>query len=147
MEDPHGVQVIDDDGVWYDLDSQEDIEYDPHVGEVLGDDGIWYTKGLPEEKEDALACARTSPAKCGQLFDAVSDNAFEKVFEILCWDDKSSDKIEYRKWYVNEKSWDDWKPLHAAAEAGHTDMAKLMIDCGAEINALTTVNHTALTLG
>ena len=53
MEDPHGVQVIDDDGVWYDLDSQEDIEYDPHVGEVLGDDGIWYTKGLPEEKEES----------------------------------------------------------------------------------------------
>ena len=90
--------------------------------------------------------AKEEADECGQLYDAVFDDDFEKVKEILCWEDKSEEKIEFRKWYVNEKSWHRWRPLHAAAQAGYTEMAKLMVECGAEINALTDVNNTALQL-
>ena len=95
----------------------------------------------------ARAGAKEEADECGQLYDAVFDNDFEKVKEILCWEDKSQEKIEYRKWYVNEKSWHKWRPLHAAAQAGYTDMAKFLVECGAEIDALTNVNNTALQLG
>ena len=62
--------------------------------------------------------AKEEPDDCGQLYDAVYDDDFEKVQEILRLNDKSPEMVEYRKWYVNEKSWNDWRPLHAAAEAG-----------------------------
>ena len=48
----------------------------------------------------------------------------------------TKDNINYEK-----------RPLHAAAEAGFTEMAKLLLECGAEIDALTNVNNTALQLG
>ena len=106
-----------------------------------------YTTTRPEDIQEAQDLARTSPTKCGQLYDAACENDFEKVKEILCWDDKSAEKVEFRKWYVNEKSWNDWRPLHAAAEAGLTEMAEFMIQCGADVNSLTNVKFTALSLG
>ena len=114
---------------------------------LQGNDGVWYSRGRPEDREEALECARTEPADCGQLYDAVSDNDFDKVKEILCVEDKSPEKVEYRKWYVNEKSWMDWRTLHAAAEAGYIEMVQFLLDCGSEINALTSVKQSALTLG
>jgi len=113
---------------------------------LQGSDGVWYSRGRPEDREEALECARTEPADCGQLYDAVSDNDFDKVKEILCVEDKSPEKVEYRKWYVNEKSWMDWRTLHAAAEAGYIEMVQFLLDCGSEINALTTAKQSALTL-
>jgi len=40
-------------------------------------------------KEIADFGAKTEADTCGQLYDAVYDNEFEKVKEILCWGDKS----------------------------------------------------------
>ena len=116
-------------------------------GYQIGEDGIFYRLNEPDYIEDCQKNARTSPAKGGQLFDAVCENNFEKVREILCWDDKSAEKVEFRKWYVNEKSWNDWRALHAAAEGGHIEMAQFLLDCGSEINALSEVKYTALHLG
>ena len=65
----------------------------------------------------------------------------------MCYEDKSQEKVEFRKWYMKEKSWMDWTTLHFAAEAGHMEMAKLMVECGAEINALSSTKYTALHLG
>ena len=59
----------------------------------------------------------------------------------------SQEKVEYRKWYVNEKSWHQWRPLHAAAEAGYLELCKFLLECGAEIDAETVVKDTALKLG
>ena len=116
-------------------------------GRKRGDDGIWYGQTEAFLIEEAQACARKSPVAGGQLFDAVCENDFEKVKEILCYDDKSAEKVEYRRWYVNEKSWNHWRALHAAAEAGHTEMAQFLLECGSEINALSNVKYTALHLG
>jgi len=116
------------------------------AGWVTGEDGKVYAVQDPEMLESARAGAKEEADECGQLYDAVFDNDFEKVKEILCWEDKSQEKIEFRKWYVNEKSWHKWRPLHAAAQAGYTDMAKFLVECGAEIDALTNVNNTALQL-
>ena len=58
-----------------------------------------------------------------------------------------SRKVEYRKWYVNEKSWLDWRPLHAAAEAGYLELCKFLLECGAEIDLQTVAKETALILG
>jgi len=115
-------------------------------GWVKGEDGKIYATARPEDIESTQALAKTEADKCGTLYDAVYENDMEKVKEILCMDDKSPEKIEFRKWYVNEKSWHKWRPLHAAAEAGYTEMAKLLIECGAEIDALTNVKNTALQL-
>ena len=41
----------------------------------------------------------------------------------------------------------DWRTLHAAAEAGYIEMVQFLLDCGSEINALTTAKQSALTLG
>ena len=38
--------------------------------------------------------AKTEADTCGQLYDAVYDGDFEKVKEILCWDDKSKEKVK-----------------------------------------------------
>jgi hypothetical protein len=119
----------------------------PRQGWIITEDGKVCATSLPEEIEHAQNMARTSPAKCGELYDAVCENEFEKVKEILCWEDKSVEKVEFRKWYVNEKSWNDWRPLHAAAEAGLTEMAELMVQCGADVNSLSNVKFTALHLG
>ena len=110
-------------------------------------DGQVYATTDPEDIESAQMAAITEPVKCGQLYDATCENDFDKVKEILCWDDKSDEKIEFRKWYVNEKSWNDWRPLHAAAEAGLTEMAEFMIQCGADVNSMTNVKSTPLHLG
>ena len=59
----------------------------------------------------------------------------------------SQEKVGFRKWYVNEKSWHQWRPLHAAAEAGHLELCKFLLECGAEIDAETVVKDTALKLG
>ena len=59
----------------------------------------------------------------------------------------SQEKVEYRKWYVNEKSWHQWRPLHAAAEAGYLELCKFLLECGAEIDAETVSKDTALKLG
>ena len=58
-----------------------------------------------------------------------------------------SRKVEYRKWYVNEKSWLDWRPLHAAAEAGYLELCKFLLECGAVIDLQTVAKETALILG
>ena len=36
----------------------------------------------------AEAGAKTEADECGQLYDAVYENDFELVKQILCWDDK-----------------------------------------------------------
>ena len=38
--------------------------------------------------------AKTEADTCGQLYDAVYDGDFEKVKEILSWDDKSKEKVK-----------------------------------------------------
>ena len=123
------------------------MENGKRVARVRGEDGIWYSQNRPDEIQECQDLARTTPMNMGQLFDAVHENNFEKVREILCWDDKSAEKVEFRRWYVNEKSWSDWRALHAAAEAGHTEMAQFLLDCGSEINSLSDVKYTALHLG
>ena len=119
----------------------------PRQGWITTEDGKVYATTRPDDIEEAQSLARTSPAKCGQLYDAVCENDFQKVKEILCWEDKSKEKVEFRKWYVNEKSWNDWRPLHAAAEAGLTEMAEFMVQCGADVNTLSNVKFTPLHLG
>lgn len=118
----------------------------PRQGWITGEDGKVYSTARSEDIESAQAMAKDEPDKCGELYDAVYDNDFEKVQDILRLDDKSPETIRYRKWCVNEKSWHDWRPLHAAAEAGYENMAKFLIECGAEIDALTNVKNTALQL-
>ena len=71
----------------------------------------------------------------------------KKVRELLCYDDKCPEKVEFCKWYVNEKSLNDQTPLCAAAEAGHTDMAQYLLECGAEVHALPDIKYTVLHLG
>ena len=110
-------------------------------------DGKVYGTADPEMLQSAKDNARTEACKCGQLYDAVSENNMEDVKKILCWDDKSSEKIEFRKWYVNEKSWNDWRCLHASSEAGFLEITQMLVECGAEINALNNVKYTALHLG
>ena len=110
-------------------------------------DGRVYGTADPEMLQSAKDNARSEAFKCGQLYDAVSENDSEKVKEILCWEDKSTEKEEFRKWYVNEKSWNDWRCLHASAEAGFFELTQMLIECGAEINALNNVKYTALHLG
>jgi len=118
----------------------------PRQGWITDEHGNVYATARPDDVQEAQDLARTSPAKCGQLYDAVCENDFQKVKEILCWDEKSEEKVEFRKWYVNEKSWNDWRPLHAAAEAGLTEMAEFMIECGADVNSLSNVKFTPLHL-
>ena len=110
-------------------------------------DGKVYGTADPEMLQSAKDNARTEVAECGQLYDAVSENDIQKVKEILFWEDKSTEKEEFRKWYVNEKSWNDWRCLHASAEAGFFEITQMLIECGAEINALNNVKYTALHLG
>lgn len=107
-----------------------------------------FGQNYPQDNEEALDLVRRENfAKAGELFDAAGENNFENVKHLLCYNDKSAEKIEFRKWYVNEKSWNDWIALHAAAEAGHTSIAQLLIECGSEINALSEVQYTPLHLG
>ena len=110
-------------------------------------DGKVYGTADPEMLQSAKDNARTKACDCGQLYDAVSENNIDMVKEILCWDDKSTEKVEFRKWYVNEKSWNDWRCLHASSEAGFFEITRMLIECGAEINALNNVKYTALHLG
>ena len=110
-------------------------------------DGQVYSRCRSEDLAEAERLARKSPVSCGQLFDAASDNNLEKVKDILCYEDKSEEKVKFRKWYVNEKAWMDWRLLHFAADGGYMDMTKLALECGAEINALSDTNYTALHLG
>lgn len=117
----------------------------PREGWVLVDGKVYGTAD-PEMLQSAKDHARTEAFKCGQLYDAVSENNMEDVKKILCWDDKSSEKIEFRKWYVNEKSWNDWRCLHASSEAGFLEITQMLVECGAEINALNNVKYTALHL-
>merc|ERR1719510_331901 len=118
----------------------------PRQGWITDEHGNVYATARPDDVQEAQDLARTSPAKCGQLYDAVCENDFQKVKEILCWEEKSEEKVEFRKWYVNEKSWNDWRALHAAADEGNVEMAQFLLDCGSEINALSDVKYTALHL-
>lgn len=100
-----------------------------------------------ELNEDELYyIRRENSKKARELLDAAGENNIEKVKELLCYEDKSSEKINFRKHYVNEKSLNDWIALHAAAEAGLTDIAQLLIDCGSKIDALSEVLYTPLHL-
>jgi len=123
---------------------------EPRKGHTTEDDedGTRRIYAVAEDwlKESADFGAKTEADTCGQLYDAVYDGEFEKVKEILCWDDKSKEKVEYRKWYVNEKSWLDWRPLHAAAEAGYLELSKFLLECGAVIDLQTVSKETALIL-
>ena len=106
------------------------------------------SQNYAENNEESLDLIRRENfAKAGELFDVVGQNNVDKVKNLLCYTDKSEEKIKFRMWYVNEKSWNDWIALHAAAEAGYTTMAQLLIDCGSEINALSEVQYTPLHLG
>ena len=83
---------------------------------------------------------------CGTFFDAVSDQNMERVRELLRLDDTSEEAKSHRKWLVNEKTWADWRALHAAAESGNLSMVKLMVECGAGIDDVTSSDYTALHL-
>ena len=85
--------------------------------------------------------------RAGVLLEAVRENDIERVKKLLCYDDKSEEKVKFRKWYVNEKAWNDWIALHAAAEQGSIPMTKFLIECGSEINAISDVLYTPLHLG
>ena len=130
-----------------DSEEREPYNDDDRPPYIRGDDGVFYSTRRRVSLEAIEKERRKSPVKCGSLFDAVSDNDLEKVKEILCYDDKSPEKVEFRKWYVNEKSWNDWRALHAAADEGNVEMAQFLLDCGSEINALSDVKYTALHLG
>ena len=62
---------------------------------------------------------------CGTFFDAVSDQNMERVRELLRLDDTSEEAKSHREWLVNEKTWADWRALHAAAESGNLSMVKV----------------------
>ena len=53
--------------------------------------------------------AKLEPDNCGLFYDSVYENDLEKVTEILCWEDKSAEKCQYRKWQVNQKSGQAWR--------------------------------------
>ena len=53
--------------------------------------------------------AKLEPDNCGLLYDSVYENDLEKVTEILCWEDKSEEKSQCRKWQVNQKSGQAWR--------------------------------------
>ena len=98
-----------------------------------------------EETRDLIR--RENFKKAGVLLEAVRGNDIEAVKKLLCYDDKSDEKAKFRKWYVNERSWNDWIALHAAAEQGSVAMTQLLIECGSEINASSDVLYTPLHLG
>lgn len=83
----------------------------------------------------------------GSLFDAVIEEDVKKVRTLLEMDDVSQEKKDYRKWLVNEKSWSDWRVLHQAAESGHYELAKLILEVGGDVDTLTDTNYTPLHLG
>ena len=62
---------------------------------------------------------------CGTFFDAVSDQNMERVRDLLRLDDTSEEAKSHREWLVNEKTWADWRALHAAAESGNLSMVKV----------------------
>ena len=105
------------------------------------------SNNVEKNEEELYLIRRENFKKAGELLDAVGENNIEKVKQLLCYDDKSNEKINFRKWYVNEKSWNDWIALHAAAEAGFIEIAQLLIECGSEIDALSEVLYTPLHLG
>ena len=98
-----------------------------------------------EETRDRIR--RENFKKAGVLLEAVRENDIEAVKKLLFYDDKSDEKVKFRKWYVNERSWNDWIALHAAAEQGSVSMTQLLIECGSEINASSDVLYTPLHLG
>ena len=85
--------------------------------------------------------------RAGVLLEAVRENDIETVKKLLCYEDKSEEKVKFRKWYVNEKAWNDWIALHAAVEQGSIPMTKLLLECGSETNAISDVLYTPLHLG
>ena len=98
-----------------------------------------------EETRDRIR--RENFKKAGVLLEAVRENDIEKVKTLLCYNDKSEEKVKFRKWYVNERSWNDWIALHAATEQGLVHMTELLLECGSEINAISDVLYTPLHLG
>lgn len=98
-----------------------------------------------EETKDRVR--RENFKRAGVLLEAVRENDIERVKKLLCYDDKSEEKVKFRKWYVNEKAWNDWIALHAAVEQGSIPMTKLLLECGSEINAISDVLYTPLHLG
>ena len=98
-----------------------------------------------EETRDRIR--RENFKKAGVLLEAVRENDIEKVKTLLCYNDKSEEKVKFRKWYVNERSWNDWIALHAATEQGLVPMTELLLECGSEINAISDVLYTPLHLG
>lgn len=141
-----GIYKFIEDSLFEDKKPEMENQEEKKEGWIKDEDGRVFVAAEDFIKESAEAGAKTEADSCGQLYDAVDENNFEKVKEILCWDDKSQEKVEFRKWYVNEKAWYKWRPLHAAAEAGYTEIAQFLIDCGAEIDAETNVRNTALQL-
>lgn len=113
-----------------------------------------FQKISEEDLKIIESLGRKTPYYCGALFDAVWNDDKAKVQELLFLDNKDTpdddpdgEKKRYRTWYVNEKTWNDWRPLHAAAEKGLTSMASLLIDSGADLNVLTNTDYTPLHLG
>ena len=98
--------------------------------------------------EDALfSVRRQNYLKACELVKAVGANDVEEVKKRLCYNDVSAEKVEFRKWYVNEKGLDDWIALHAAAEVGSLVLTQLLIDCGSRIDELSDVTYTPLHIG
>ena len=98
--------------------------------------------------EDTLfSVRRQNYLKACELVKAVGANDVEEVKKLLCCNDVSAEKVEFRKWYVNEKGLDDWIALHAAAEVGSLVLTQLLIDCGSRINEVSDVMYTPLHIG
>ena len=98
--------------------------------------------------EDTLfSVRRQNYLKACELVKAVGANDVDEVKKLLCYNDVSAEKVEFRKWYVNEKGLDDWIALHAAAEVGSLVLTQLLIDCGSRINEVSDVTYTPLHIG
>lgn len=48
--------------------------------------------------------------------------------------------------FVNKKDSNGWTPLHEGARAGHTEVAQILIERGADVNELTNYGETPLYL-
>jgi uncharacterized protein len=90
-----------------------------------------------------------SPSGCGLLTPATYDTTkYQAVHQAALDGDNATIKelLQANPSLVNIGDYDKNTPLHLAAMHGHADTAKLLLDDGANVNALNTAGMTALHL-